>query len=53
MFYGLVENLGYRQLLTFWRIQAFGEILFGKKGKHEALARKGFQKPESAAVESA
>ena len=53
LFYGLVENLGYRQLLTFWRIQAFGEILFGKKAKHEALARKGFQKSESAAVESA
>ena len=53
LFYGLVENLGYRQLLTFWRIKAFAEILFGKKAKHEALARKGFQKSESAAVESA
>ena len=50
LFYGLVENLGYRQLLTFWRIKAFAEVLFGKKAKQEAVAHKGFQKSGSTAA---
>ena len=40
----LVENLGFRQLLTFWRAMAFVDLLRGKKS-WGAMERQGLKTP--------
>jgi len=44
----ILENLGYRQLLTVWRAGAFVDVLRGRKGWGE-MKRKGFAKDSSPA----
>jgi cellulose synthase/poly-beta-1,6-N-acetylglucosamine synthase-like glycosyltransferase len=46
IWYGLLENFGYRQLTAWWRVKAFVDYLRGNKtwGKME---RKGFAKPKA------
>jgi hypothetical protein len=39
----VLENLGFRQLLTVWRAQAFVDLLRGRGG-WGAMQRKGFQR---------
>ena len=39
--FSLVENLGYRQLVAFWRFRAFGDLLRGRRDWGE-MRRKGF-----------
>ncbi|MFN0166685.1 MAG: glycosyltransferase family 2 protein [Bryobacteraceae bacterium] len=41
-FVAIFENLGFRQLLTFWRVQGLIEGLKGKKGDWGVMERKGF-----------
>ena len=40
----IIENLGFRQLLTIWRAQAFVDLLRGNRS-WGAMDRTGFQKP--------
>ncbi|MDH4230537.1 MAG: glycosyltransferase [Nitrospirota bacterium] len=40
--YGIFENFGYRQLNSFWRVQAFFQYLFGKR-KWEHIEQKGIK----------
>ncbi|MDQ6708645.1 MAG: glycosyltransferase family 2 protein, partial [Acidobacteriota bacterium] len=40
----IIENLGFRQLLTIWRAQAFVDLLRGNRS-WGAMERTGFQKP--------
>lgn len=40
--FGLLENLGFRQLLTIWRAQAFLDI-WNRKGGWGTMQRRGFQ----------
>jgi len=49
----LIENLGFRQLLTFWRALAFIDLMRGKKS-WGAMERKGLRSPaaESESVNS-
>ena len=39
---GVAENFGFRQLLTFWRVQGLIDAFKGKKGDWGAMERKGF-----------
>jgi cellulose synthase/poly-beta-1,6-N-acetylglucosamine synthase-like glycosyltransferase len=39
----LVENFGFRQLVTFWRVQGLIDGLKGKRGGWGAMERKGFK----------
>ena len=39
----LVENFGYRQLVTLWRFAAMIDVLRGRRATWESLQRKGFQ----------
>jgi hypothetical protein len=39
---GILENLGFRQLLAIWRAQAFLDVLRGKTS-WGAMERRGFQ----------
>ncbi|HME10691.1 MAG TPA: glycosyltransferase [Bryobacteraceae bacterium] len=41
-FSAIAENFGFRQLLTFWRVQGLIEAIKGKKGGWGAMERKGF-----------
>jgi len=41
---GILENLGFRQLLTVWRAQAFWDLLRGKK-HWGVMERQGFGRP--------
>jgi cellulose synthase/poly-beta-1,6-N-acetylglucosamine synthase-like glycosyltransferase len=45
MLYALLENLGYRQLTTYWRLRAMGEIATRRQASWRALPRRGFDKP--------
>ena len=47
----LVENLGFRQLLTFWRAMAFVDLMRGKKS-WGAMERKGLRSPATQAAET-
>jgi hypothetical protein len=40
LLYGVLENIGYRQLNSFWRFQAFFQFLFGRI-KWEHVKKKG------------
>jgi cellulose synthase/poly-beta-1,6-N-acetylglucosamine synthase-like glycosyltransferase len=44
----VLENFGFRQLLTFWRAQAFWDLYRGKKS-WGAMQRQGFGRPPAAA----
>ena len=44
----ILENLGFRQLLTIWRAQALWDLLRGKK-QWGVMERQGFQRPGSQA----
>ena len=39
----VIENFGYRQLLTVWRFMAMVELMAGRKARWDPLERKGFQ----------
>jgi cellulose synthase/poly-beta-1,6-N-acetylglucosamine synthase-like glycosyltransferase len=39
----ILENLGFRQLLTWWRVQGLVEGLKGKRGGWGVMERRGFQ----------
>lgn len=39
----VIENFGYRQLLTLWRFAAMIELLAGREARWDPLKRKGFQ----------
>ena len=39
----LVENFGYRQLVTLWRFAAMIDVLLGRKATWDPLKRKGFK----------
>jgi cellulose synthase/poly-beta-1,6-N-acetylglucosamine synthase-like glycosyltransferase len=39
----ILENFGFRQLLTLWRVQGFVDGLKGKKGSWGVMERRGFQ----------
>jgi cellulose synthase/poly-beta-1,6-N-acetylglucosamine synthase-like glycosyltransferase len=44
----VLENLGYRQLMLLWRVQAVLQVIFKKKGTWGDMERHGFQaKPET------
>ena len=38
----VLENFGYRQMVTIWRFMATVEVLAGRKATWEPLERKGF-----------
>lgn len=40
--YGVLENFGYRQLLSFWRTQAIFKFLFSKDKSWEVVKKRGF-----------
>lgn len=42
-FAAIAENFGFRQLLTWWRVQGLIEALRGKKGGWGAMERRGFK----------
>jgi hypothetical protein len=42
-FYGFLENLGYRQLSTWWRVRGVFRFLKGERGWGD-MTRKGFEK---------
>jgi cellulose synthase/poly-beta-1,6-N-acetylglucosamine synthase-like glycosyltransferase len=42
-FSAVAENFGFRQLLTWWRVQGLIEAIKGKKGGWGAMERKGFK----------
>ena len=46
LFFGVVENFGYRQLLALWRTQALFKFLFSKKKKWEFVKKSGFTNEE-------
>jgi hypothetical protein len=39
----ILENFGFRQMLTLWRVQGLVDGLKGKKGNWGAMERRGFQ----------
>ena len=41
---GIVENLGFRQLTTWWRLKGTYDFLMGRSG-WGAMTRKGFGTP--------
>ncbi len=43
--FGVIENFGYRQLTTWWRVKAFWDYVRGRKG-WGAMQRKGFEAPK-------
>jgi cellulose synthase/poly-beta-1,6-N-acetylglucosamine synthase-like glycosyltransferase len=47
--YGLLENLGYRQLTLWWRIRGIWDYYFGKTG-WEKFERKGFREAPGKSV---
>ncbi|MFN7921614.1 MAG: glycosyltransferase [Bryobacteraceae bacterium] len=48
---GVVENLGFRQMVTVWRALAFVDLIRGRTG-WGAMERKGFQRLADAAAEA-
>lgn len=46
LFYGVVENFGYRQLLAIWRTQAVLKFILSRDRKWEVVKKKGFSAPE-------
>ncbi len=44
----VVENFGYRQLCSYWRLKAFVEYFSGKKASWGAMDRRGFNTAKSA-----
>ena len=46
---GILENFGYRQLLTLWRVEAFWDMLRGKKA-WGVMERQGFGRPTVDAI---
>ena len=42
-FSAIAENLGFRQLLTLWRVQGLIEAMRGKRGGWGAMERRGFK----------
>lgn len=40
--YGVIENFGYRQLLSLWRTQALFKFLFSRDKKWEVVKKRGF-----------
>jgi cellulose synthase/poly-beta-1,6-N-acetylglucosamine synthase-like glycosyltransferase len=52
-FSAIAENLGFRQLLTFWRIQGLIEGIRKKKGGWGAMERRGFHVVKGAGVAGA
>jgi len=40
LLYGVLENFGYRQINSFWRLQAFFKYLFGERGWEYVRERK-------------
>jgi len=44
LFYGFLENFGYRQMTLLWRIRGIWDFLFTDKG-WEKFERKGFGEP--------
>jgi hypothetical protein len=44
MLYGILENLGYRQMIVWWRIQGTIDYFRGKRG-WDKFERKGFAAP--------
>jgi cellulose synthase/poly-beta-1,6-N-acetylglucosamine synthase-like glycosyltransferase len=49
LFYGVLENFGYRQMNAFWRIQALVQYFIGKK-KWEQVQGKGISSARDTAV---
>ncbi|OGP18608.1 MAG: hypothetical protein A2V21_306200 [Deltaproteobacteria bacterium GWC2_55_46] len=45
LFYGVLENFGYRQLLAFWRTQAVLSFFFKRDRKWEYVRKEGFSPP--------
>lgn len=45
LFYGVVENFGYRQLLAVWRTQAVLKFILSRDRKWEVVKKKGFSAP--------
>lgn len=50
--YGVIENFGYRQLLSYWRTQAFFKFIFSKDKRWEVVKKKGFGSPAGKAQEA-
>jgi len=46
LFFGILENFGYRQLNSLWRFQAFFQYLFGKQQWEYSRQRRGDAKRE-------
>jgi hypothetical protein len=46
LFYGVVENFGYRQLLALWRTQAVLKFILSRDRKWEVVKKKGFSVSE-------
>lgn len=45
LLYAVLENFGYRQLLSFWRTQAVIKFFFTRDRKWEVVRKKGFSRP--------
>lgn len=45
LLYGVLENFGYRQMLSVWRTQAVLKFIFSKDRKWEVVQKTGFSKP--------
>ncbi|MCC6503016.1 MAG: glycosyltransferase family 2 protein [Deltaproteobacteria bacterium] len=43
--YSVLENFGYRQMLSLWRTQAVLKFLFSRNQKWEVVRKRGFSKP--------
>ena len=44
----VIENFGYRQLCSYWRLRAFAEYFLGKKASWGAMDRQGFNTAKTA-----
>ena len=45
LLYGVLENFGYRQMLSLWRTQAVLKFFLSRDRKWEVVKKKGFSKP--------
>lgn len=43
--YGVLENFGFRQMLSLWRTQAVFKFLFSRNQRWEVVRKRGFSKP--------
>ncbi len=53
LFYGVVENFGYRQVISLWRTEALFNALLSRKKGWEFVDKKGFSTTEEAETETA